>query len=135
MSVTKKSTKKTPTRPPLFGAPLAVLNLGLAGFADSIAASGANVSTIDWRPPAGNPSIATDLASLLSDSRIDAANHVAFERYVSGKPVLEGIGIARDTLPNMGERMLLHAGPPIDWQRMCGDARRDYRGDLVGRLG
>ena len=130
MSVTKKSTKKTPTRPPLFGAPLAVLNLGLAGFADSIAASGANVSTIDWRPPAGSPSIATDLASLLSDSRIDAANHVAFERYVSGKPVLEGIGIARDTLPNMGERMLLHAGPPIDWQRMCGP----MQGAIIGAI-
>ena len=46
----------------------------------------------------------------------------------AAQPVLEGIGIARDTVPGMQGRMLLHAGPPIEWQRMCGPTQ----GAVVG---
>jgi hypothetical protein len=42
--------------------------------------------------------------------------------------VLEGIGVARETLPGMGERTILHAGPPIEWARMCGP----MQGAIVG---
>jgi hypothetical protein len=44
--------------------------------------------------------------------------------------VLEGIGVAREQLPGMGERMILHAGPPIEWARMCGP----MQGAVVGAI-
>ena len=34
-------------------APFAAVNIGLATFADSLAAQGAEVVSLDWRPPAG----------------------------------------------------------------------------------
>ena len=45
-------------------------------------------------------------------------------------PVWEGIGIARKTIPNMKEFMLLHAGPPIEWSRMSGP----MKGAVIGAI-
>src|ERR1041385_214886 len=39
---------------------------------------------------------------------------------MAAQPRLEGIGVAREVLPNLGSRTILHAGPPIAWQRMGG---------------
>ena len=53
-------------------------------------------------------------------------------RIKQGRPVLVGMGIARQVIPGMHERMILHAGPPITWERMCGPTARrgDGRADL-----
>jgi len=58
-------------------------------------------------------------------SKIDlqAANREALDRLLKGQPTLIGMGVARDTVPGMkemGEKVLLHAGPPITWDRMSG---------------
>jgi len=45
-------------------------------------------------------------------------------------PVWEGVGIARKTIPNMKEFMLLHAGPPIEWPRMSGP----MKGAVIGAI-
>ena len=37
----------------LLGAPLVVINVGLAGFAEELAAQGVAVTHVDWSPPAG----------------------------------------------------------------------------------
>jgi hypothetical protein len=112
----------------LFGKPLSVVNVGLASFADAVAEAGAPVARVEWTPPGGNPDAARALAKLLADPAVDAANKQAFEAYASAEPVLEGIGIAREVLPGMGERMLLHSGPPIAWARMGGA----MRGAVIG---
>jgi len=41
------------------------------------------------------------------------------------------MGIARDVIPGLGERMILHAGPPITWDRMCGPQRGAVMGAAV----
>lgn len=112
----------------LFGKPLGVVNLGLASFADPVAAALAPVARVQWRPPGGDPALATALARLLGDASIDAANKTAFDAYLAAEPVLEGVGVAREVIPGLGERMLLHAGPPIDWARMGGA----MRGAVIG---
>ncbi len=112
----------------LFGKPLSVVNVGLASFADAVAEAGAPVARVEWAPPGGEPGAARALARLAADSAVDAANKKAFEAYASAEPVLEGIGIAREVLPGMGERMLLHSGPPITWARMGGA----MRGAVIG---
>src|SRR5262245_52959928 len=107
----------------LFGKPVSVVNVGLASFADAVAEAGAPVTRVEWAPPGGEPGAARSLARALADPAVDAANRKAFEAYVSAEPVLEGISVAREVLPGMGDRMLLHSGPPITWARMGGAMR------------
>ena len=115
----------------LFSKPLSVLNVGLASFADAIVQRGGAATRIEWAPPAnGDAAVGTALARLVNDAKVDAANAQAAERYLAAQPRLEGIGIAREVLPGMGERMILHAGPPIAWPRMCGP----MQGAIVGAI-
>ena len=44
--------------------------------------------------------------------------------------MLEGIGLAREMLPGMNGRTILHAGPPIAWERMCGP----MQGAIIGAI-
>ena len=61
---------------------------------------------------------------------IDAANATAVQRMIDARPVLVGLGTARDVIPDMHENLLLHAGPPIEWENMSGP----LRGAIVGAL-
>lgn len=60
----------------------------------------------------------------------DKANKVAVERMMSARPVLKTIATARDVIPGMRENLLLHAGPPITWERASGP----MRGAIIGAL-
>lgn len=61
---------------------------------------------------------------------IDNANRVAVQKMMSARPILKDVGIARDVIPGMHDRLLLHAGPPITWERASGP----MRGAIVGAL-
>ncbi len=63
-------------------------------------------------------------------TNIDQANALAVERMIEARPVLTGLGTARDVIPNMHENLLLHAGPPITWENMSGP----LRGAIIGVL-
>lgn len=57
---------------------------------------------------------------------MESANKEALQKLLNAQPVLVGMGVARDTIPGMkelGEKVLLHAGPPITWERMSGPMR------------
>jgi hypothetical protein len=116
--------------------PLAVLNIGLQGFADDLTAAGAAVTQIAWRPPGGgDPALAGLIARLSSPeigSRIDAANGDAVRRILAGDPVLVDVLPAQDAIPALREgRIILHAGPPIEWGRMCGPLKGAICGAIV----
>lgn len=49
----------------LLDAPLVVVTVGLASFADDLAAQGVAVTQIDWTPPAGGDARLADLLSKL----------------------------------------------------------------------
>ncbi len=55
--------------------------------------------------------------------RIDAANQRALERLFQADPVLVDVIPAREAIPVLAEHIILHAGPPIVWDRMCGPMR------------
>ena len=115
----------------LFGEPLSVLNEGIASFADAIVQRGGAATRLEWAPPAGGDrAVGMALARLVNHPTVEAANAKAAERYMAAQPRLEGIGVAREVLPDLGSRMILHAGPPIAWQRMCGP----MRGAIVGAI-
>jgi hypothetical protein len=115
----------------LFREELQVLNIGLASFGESIVQAGGKVTQIVWTPPAqGDRTVADALARLVNRPEIAAANRKAYDAYLSSQPVLEGIGVAGETLPGMSGRMILHAGPPIAWERMCGP----MQGAIIGAI-
>ena len=115
----------------LLEAPPVVVNVGLSSFADSIEAAGGSALQLDWRPPAeGDTAIGRMLARLVGNPEVDAANDVAFGRYLTSRPVLTGVATALDVIPGMAERMLLHSGPPIAWERMCGP----MQGAVIGAI-
>ena len=55
----------TPDR--LLDQPLSVINIGLEVFAQELEAEGVAVIQVDWRPAAGDPSVAALLARLADD--------------------------------------------------------------------
>ena len=103
-----------------FGQQLTVINVGLQTFAESVRAQGVEVVEVDFRP---SPYDAPRLTRTRAGVDIEAANAEAVRRIASGKAVLIGLGSARDVIPGMRDKMILHAGPPITWDRMCGPVR------------
>jgi hypothetical protein len=115
----------------LFSQPLSVLNVGVGSFAQAIRQAGGEATQIEWAPPAnGDRAAGAALSRIVNHPRVEAANAKAVERLLAAQPRLEGIGIAGDALPGMGKRMILHAGPPIEWTRMCGP----MKGAIVGAI-
>jgi len=103
------------------------INVGLAAFAEPIRASGAPVVALDWRPPAaGDRELGLLLAWLEDDpgdpigARIAAANGRAVDRILGAQPMLVDVRLASEVIDGLAGRMLLHSGPPIDWEAMCG---------------
>ena len=63
--------------------------------------------------------------------RIEEANQKAIDRMVAGDPVLVDVIPAARAIPALKDRMILHAGPPIEWSRMCGPMRGAIMGIAV----
>ncbi|MBE0664672.1 MAG: DUF1116 domain-containing protein, partial [Candidatus Aminicenantes bacterium] len=118
----------------LFLGNLSVVNLGLESFARNLSGAGLPVVQVDWKPPAGGDSkvlAALDAIALSSKVDIDKANDAAVSRVLAAKPTVVGIGLARDVVPGMRKNLILHAGPPVTWQMMCGPMRGAVMGGLL----
>jgi Protein of unknown function (DUF1116) len=107
-----------------------IVNVGVESFAAPPAAHGANVVSLDWRPPAaGDEALGLKLARLVGDPAIEAANREAVDRMLAARPHWVDVRPAGEVLPALGdERLLLHAGPPIAWGDMCGPMRAGVLG-------
>lgn len=62
---------------------------------------------------------------------IEEANQEAVRRMTSGDPVLVDVLPAREAIPALEPHMILHAGPPVEWNRMCGPMRGAVTGIAV----
>lgn len=62
---------------------------------------------------------------------IEQANQTAVERMMTARPILKGVATARDVIPGMHENLLLHAGPPITWDRASGPMQGAITGALI----
>ncbi len=62
---------------------------------------------------------------------INRANGKAVKRMIDSQPILVDIKQAKDVIPEMTKRTILHAGPPIEWKRMCGPVRGAIMGALI----
>ncbi len=62
--------------------------------------------------------------------KIEKANEEAAHRLAIGEPVLMDVAPAREVIPGMKDKMITHAGPPIEWHHMCGA----QQGALIGMV-
>lgn len=63
--------------------------------------------------------------------KIDEANEKAVNKYKKAGAVVTGLETAKDVIPGMDEKTLLHAGPPVEWDRMSGPTRGAVMGALI----
>lgn len=108
---------------------LAVINIGLKSFTETLNAVNCPGVQVEWKPPVDvAPGTLQKLRAHALD--ITEANGRALEIILKGKPVLVGLDTAGNVVPGMKKNMLLHAGPPVTWDKMCGP----MRGAVIGAL-
>jgi hypothetical protein len=61
---------------------------------------------------------------------IEKANQTAVDNLMNARPILKSVATARDVIPGMKDNLFLHAGPPIEWERMSGP----LRGAIIGAM-
>ena len=111
--------------------PLKVLSIGVDTFSAAIARSGGEAVSLSWSPPAGGDrAAARAIEALYANPAVDAANGRALAAFLASDPKLSGVGTASKVIPGMDGRTLLHSGPPIEWERMCGPVK----GALMGAM-
>ena len=115
----------------LFSQDIKAVNIGLESFGDNVRQCGAQAIQIEWVPPAqGDFETGKVLSKLMSDDRIKEANEKAFNAYLNTQTVLTGVALASEAIQTLGERTILFAGPPIEWDRMCGPVK----GAIIGAI-
>ncbi len=63
--------------------------------------------------------------------QIERANQEAVRRMLAADPLLVDVIPAAEAIPALRENTILHAGPPIAWDRMCGPMRGAVAGIAV----
>ena len=106
----------------MLGQELKVINIGLELFAETLRRHGVAHVHLDWRPPAQpiDSQWPWETGRLsLRRADIDDANRTAVQQIIDGDPVLVDVTSAGDAISELKDLVVLHAGPPIDWQDMC----------------
>lgn len=119
----------------LFNGKIHAINVGIEFFKDDIIKQNASASHLDWKPPGGGkPELinALDrLENIAVAEKIAAANKLAVERIINSQPMLVGFDQAINVVPGMTKTTILHAGPPITWDKMCGAMKGAVTGAIV----
>ena len=114
----------------LFKSELQVVNFGMTAFKDALAAVGAKAVQVDWKPPMDVSPAATERIAA-ARAKIEKANAKAMQKILSAQPCLVGLERALDVIPGMKKNLILHAGPPVTWEQMCGPMRGAIMGALM----
>ena len=122
-----------------------VINIGLKSFAEVVESFGCEVVQYDWMPPAGGN---VELIKTLNFLRnyegfdIDEANRSVIAKVVASQPVIKDVVPAKSVIKELNEgKVILHAGPPIQYENMPDPvqdpawARRCSRLGIYGRRG
>jgi hypothetical protein len=108
-------------------AAVAAVNIGLQGFGDALREQGADVVDVDWRPPGGgDPAVVSLLGRLWGEhgATVDAANAATVRRLEDARPLAVTVAPAHEVIAELTDRVLLHSGPAIEWERVCDPQRR-----------
>jgi len=99
-----------------------VIGVGLQGFIDDLNTQGHQATAVDWRPPASKDRL---------DKLINGANDQALTKMHTADPMLIDVQLAADVIEGLGDHKILHAGPPVEWDNMCGPMQGAICGVIV----
>lgn len=113
----------------IFKQELKVINIGLNSFKGTLDSLNIKSIQVDWHPPMA---VDSEFWGIIKANRavIEKANERAIQRIINSKPVLTGLAKAINIIPGMKDNLILHAGPPVTWEKMCGP----MRGAVIGAL-
>ena len=116
----------------LFGKELKVINIGSPSFVEDLKLQKVKHTHLDWRPPAGGDVSLIKALNKIEQYRdkINAANEEMVRRVSSSEVKLIGLKLAKDVVPNLKEKMILHAGPWIEYKNMAGPVK----GAIIGAI-
>ena len=116
----------------LFKTDLKILNVGTPLFKSELERQNLRCAHVDWKPVAGgNMKIINALDNLMNDPEIDEANKLAIDKVKKAQAVWIDIDKAINVIPGMDNKTILHAGPPIEYERMCGPVKGAIAGALI----
>ena len=114
----------------LFNKKLNVINLGLESFHKDLKEQKVQSMHVNWRPPSEATKKLSVLEGTSISEKIEKANKEALDRLLAAEPIIVGIGQAGIDIPGMTKHTILHAGPPITWDRMS----EPVKGAIIGGL-
>jgi hypothetical protein len=117
----------------LFSGKFTAVNIGLKGFAEGLMEQGIATAHVMWKPPA-DPKLANMLRKMESSDlkeKIDAANKHALQILLEAEPYWVGIKRVLEAVPGMKPNLILHSGPPIEWEKMIPTQRKGIVGGIL----
>lgn len=113
----------------LFNENLKIINIGLKSFKNDLEMQGQKVAQVNWTPSQiKNVELLDKLDDILKDEKIKEANKKAIKLILESTPFLVDIDYAKNVVPNLSDKMILHAGPPVTWENMAGPVK----GAMIG---
>jgi len=109
---------------------LKVINIGLKSFKEPLDKMNIKSVQVDFAPPLN---VDEKYLKIVRENRekIETANQEAVQKILNSKPFLVGLEQAIDVIPGMKKNFILHAGPPVTWDRMCGPMKGAITGALI----
>lgn len=119
----------------LFTSELKAITLGASFIFGDLTQQEVDAIQLDWSPPANGNLKLLEMLDKLDHAeikeKIEKANEEAITRIINSQPVLVGYDQAINAIPGMKKNLILHAGPPIEWDNMNGAMRGAVTGALV----
>ncbi|MBI4655497.1 MAG: DUF1116 domain-containing protein [Elusimicrobia bacterium] len=113
----------------LFSEELKVINIGLESFRETLKKNDVKSAHVKFRPPLHvKPQFLLKIREMVS--KTEKANKKALDIIMKARPVLTDMDKAINVIPGMKKNLILHAGPPVVWDKMCGP----MRGAVIGAL-
>lgn len=106
-----------------------VINIGLDLITEAIPSD--RVTQLAWQPPAFGEAQVARLATLIDDEVTREANAEAIARVHAVRPQLIDVQPAGKVIPDFTGKKLLHAGPPIELERVCNPVRGAFIGAIL----
>ena len=117
----------------LFNEDINVVNIGSPTFLKDLEMQGVEYVNLDWTPPAHGDVELIEVLDKLEKHKdeIDKANDEVVEKVKAATAKLVDCKMAIDAIKGMKPNMILHAGPPVDWQHMADPQKGAVLGAIV----
>ncbi|MDN6626026.1 MAG: acyl-CoA synthetase FdrA [Pisciglobus halotolerans] len=98
-----------------------VINIGVESFSQAIREQGGEAVQYNWKPVAGgNRKLIKILNQLKQMDEIDEQNERVIGKFRDAQPFLVDVVPAHTVIPELKDKVLLHAGPSLSYDEMTG---------------